>query len=298
MQTGILYALAAYLLWGLLPLFLKQLHGIPPTEVLLHRMVWSLVFLGAILAVRRHWRWLGAALHDKALLARFAASALLLAINWFTYIWAVNADRVIDASLGYFINPLISVLMGVILLRERLRLGQWLAVAVATCGVAWLTWQAGQLPWIALTLALSFGFYGLLRKTAQLGALEGLSLETLIFFPVAGGALAWLLGSGEAGFDTASSWVQLLCLMAGPFTAVPLLLFAAAARRLPLSLLGILQYSGPTVQLLLGIFLWHEPFSGAKALGFALIWAALALYTLEGWWTGRMRGRPANANQA
>ncbi|WP_148715133.1 EamA family transporter RarD [Chitinolyticbacter meiyuanensis] len=289
MQTGILYALAAYLLWGLLPLFLKQLHGIPPTEVLLHRMVWSLVFLGAILAVRRHWSWLRGALRNRALLARFAASALLLAINWFTYIWAVNANRVIDASLGYFINPLISVLLGVVLLRERLRVGQWLAVAVAAAGVAWLTWLAGQLPWIALTLALSFGFYGLLRKTAQLGALEGLSLETLIFFPIAGGALAWLLGSGQAGFDSASGWVQFLCLMAGPFTAVPLLLFAAGARRLPLSLLGILQYSGPTVQLLLGIFLWHEPFGGAKALGFALIWAALALYTLEGWWASRMR---------
>ncbi|TJZ69003.1 EamA family transporter RarD [Chitiniphilus eburneus] len=289
MQTGILYALAAYLMWGLLPLFLKQLQGIPAGEVLLHRMVWSLVFLGVILAVRRNWRWLGTALRQPKVMAGFAASAALLAVNWFVYIWSVQANRVVDASLGYFINPLVSVLIGVVVLRERLRLGQWLAVAVAGAGVAWLTWQAGQLPWIAITLALSFGFYGLLRKTASLGALEGLSLETLVFFPVAGGVLAWLLASGQAGFDHATPWVRFLCLMAGPVTAVPLLLFAAGARRIPMSLLGILQYAGPTVQLLLGVLLWHEPFGAARVTGFALIWGALLIYTAEGFWAARRR---------
>ncbi|GLS03200.1 membrane protein [Chitiniphilus shinanonensis] len=289
MQTGIVYALAAYLIWGLLPLFLKQLQGIPAAEVLLHRMVWSLVFLGIVLALRRNWRWLGEALRQPRVLGGFAVSAALLAINWFVYIWSVQANRVVDASLGYFINPLISVLIGVLVLRERLRVGQWLAIAVATAGVAWLTWQAGQLPWIAIALALSFGFYGLMRKTAALGALEGLSLETLVFFPVAGGALAWLMASGQAGFDHATPWVQFLCLMAGPITAVPLLLFAAGARRIPMSLLGILQYAGPTVQLLLGVFLWHEPFGPARAVGFALVWAALLIYTAEGFWAARRK---------
>ncbi|UXY14167.1 EamA family transporter RarD [Chitiniphilus purpureus] len=289
MQRGILYALSAYLMWGLLPLFLKALQGIPAPEVLLHRMVWSLVFLGLILAIRRHWHWLGEALRQPQLLGRFTASAVLLAANWFTYIWAVQAGRVIDASLGYFINPLVSVLLGVLVLGERLRIGQWLAVAVAAGGVGWLTWRTGSLPWIALTLALSFGLYGLLRKTAQLGALEGLTLETLLLFPLAALALGMLVARGDAAVVTATGWVQLLCLMAGPFTAVPLLLFAAAARRIPLSLLGILQYSGPTVQLLLGILLWHEPFGRDSAIGFALIWAALILYTGEGFWATRRR---------
>ncbi|AOX99711.1 EamA family transporter RarD [Jeongeupia sp. USM3] len=287
MQIGILYATLAFLIWGLLPLYLKALTGIPAGEILLHRMVWSLVFLGVILALRRQWAWLGQLRHQPKLLAGFMASALLLSANWFTYIWAVQAGRVIDASLGYYINPLVNVLFGVAFLHERLRLGQWLAIGVAAAGVAWLTWQTGQLPWIALLLAVTFGTYGLLRKTASLGALEGLSLETLLLFPFAGGALLWLIGSGQSGFTSASPGIQLLCALAGPITAVPLLLFAAGARRIPLSLLGVLQYTGPTVQLLLGVWLWHEPFGQAKLLGFALIWLAIVLYTVEGLWAKR-----------
>ncbi|MBM3114749.1 EamA family transporter RarD [Jeongeupia naejangsanensis] len=290
MQIGILYATLAFLIWGLLPLYLKALTGIPAGEILLHRMVWSLVFLGVILAFRRQWAWLGQLRHQPKLLAGFMVSALLLSANWFTYIWAVQAGRVIDASLGYYINPLVNVLFGVLFLHERLRPGQWLAIATAAAGVGWLTWQTGQLPWIALLLAVTFGTYGLLRKTASLGALEGLSLETLLLFPFAGGALLWLIGSGQSGFTDASGTVQLLCLLAGPITAVPLLLFAAGARRIPLSLLGILQYTGPTVQLLLGIWLWHEPFGHARLIGFALIWLAIVLYTLEGLWI-RQRSR-------
>ncbi|WP_420996972.1 EamA family transporter RarD [Cupriavidus sp. 30B13] len=289
MQIGILYALLAYIIWGLLPLYIKSLHGIAPTEILLHRMVWSLVFLGLVLAWRRHWGWLRAVWSNPRLLAGFVASALLLCGNWFLYIWSVSNGRVVDASLGYFINPLFSVLLGVVFLHERLRPGQWLSIAIAAAGVAWLTVAAGQLPWIALALAGTFGGYGLLRKTATLGALEGLSLETLLLFPLAAASLAYLFASGQAGFSQADSGVQLLALLAGPVTAVPLLLFAAGARRIPLSLLGLLQYTGPTLQLLLGVWLWHEPFPASKQAGYALIWISLAIYAVEGLLAGRRR---------
>ncbi|MBB3010156.1 EamA family transporter RarD [Cupriavidus alkaliphilus] len=292
MQLGILYALLAYLIWGLLPLYIKSLPGIAPTEILLHRMVWSLVFLGLILAWRRQWAWLGQVVRDRRLLLSFAASAALLCANWFLYIWAVSANRVVDASLGYFINPLFSVLLGVVFLHERLRRLQWLAIAVAAAGVAWLTVAAGQLPWIALGLAASFGGYGLLRKTGALGALEGLSLETLLLFPLAAAALGWLFATGQDSFTHAAPGTQWLLLLAGPVTAVPLLFFAAGARRIPLSLLGLLQYTGPTLQLLLGVWLWHEPFPAQKQVGYALIWLSLALYAAEGLWMNA-RQKPA-----
>ncbi|MBB2920374.1 EamA family transporter RarD [Cupriavidus alkaliphilus] len=293
MQLGILYALLAYLIWGLLPLYIKSLPGIAPTEILLHRMVWSLVFLGLILAWRRQWAWLGQVVRDRRLLLSFAASAALLCANWFLYIWAVSANRVVDASLGYFINPLFSVLLGVVFLHERLRRVQWLAIAVAAAGVAWLTVAAGQLPWIALGLAASFGGYGLLRKTGALGALEGLSLETLLLFPLAAAALGWLFATGQDSFAHAAPGTQWLLLLAGPVTAVPLLFFAAGARRIPLSLLGLLQYTGPTLQLLLGVWLWHEPFPAQKQVGYALIWLSLALYAAEGVWMNA-RQKPAS----
>jgi len=295
MQIGILYALLAYLLWGLLPLYIKTLQGVAPLEILLHRMVWSLVFLAIVLSWRRNWAWLRAAASQPRVLAVFAISALLLCGNWFTYIWAVDAGRVVDASLGYFINPLVSVLLGVLFLHERLRPGQWAAIGLAAAGVAWLTFSAGQLPWIALALAGTFGGYGLLRKTAPLGALEGLSLETLLLFPLAGLALWYLFSQGHASFPGAQASTQVLLVLAGPITAVPLLLFAAGARRLPLSLLGLLQYSGPTLQLLLGICLWHEPFPPAKQFGFGMIWLSLALYAAEGFWVARRQpAQPIN----
>ncbi|WP_354686898.1 EamA family transporter RarD [Cupriavidus necator] len=292
MQLGILYALLAYVIWGLLPLYIKSLPGIAPMEILLHRMVWSLVFLGLILAWRRQWGWLGQVFRDRRLLLSFAASAALLCGNWFLYIWAVSANRVVDASLGYFINPLFSVLLGVVFLHERLRPVQWLSIAVAAAGVAWLTVAAGQLPWIALGLAASFGGYGLLRKTGALGALEGLSLETLLLFPIAAAALGYLFVTGQDGFTHAAPGTRVLLLMAGPVTAVPLLFFAAGARRIPLSLLGLLQYTGPTLQLLLGVWLWNEPFPAQKQLGYALIWLSLALYAAEGLWMNA-RQKPA-----
>ncbi|OGB23794.1 MAG: transporter [Burkholderiales bacterium RIFCSPLOWO2_02_FULL_57_36] len=284
MRLGMLFASSAYVIWGLFPLYFKAVQDIPASEILMHRIVWSLGFLAIVLAWRKQWSWIGGLLRQPKVLAGFTASALLLSTNWFIYIWAVNNGRVVDASLGYFINPLVSVLLGSMLLHERLRPAQWTAVALAGAGVAWLTWQGGHLPWIGLALAISFGTYGLLRKTAALGALEGLSLETLILFPVAIGYLFMLTLDDRNAFAAASTSSRWLLAAAGPLTAIPLLMFAAAARRIPLSLLGLLQYIAPTLQLLLGVWLYHEPFGGARLAGFAMIWAALVLYSAEGLW--------------
>ena len=284
MQTGMLLALGAYIIWGLLPIYLKALQAIDSVEIMLHRIIWSLLVLLAILAWRKQWSWIAAAIRQPRLLLGFGASALLLSANWYIYIWAINNDRVIDASLGYFINPLLNVLLGYVMLGERLRPGQWFAVSIAASGVAWLSWQGGHPPWIGVSLALTFGIYGLLRKTAKLGPLEGLSLETMLLFPFAFGYLLYLSQQHHNSFANASSVTQSLLVFAGPLTAVPLLLFAAAARRLPLSVLGLMQYIGPSMQLGLGVWLYHELFTPARMLGFVIIWSALAVYSLEGLW--------------
>jgi chloramphenicol-sensitive protein RarD len=284
MNSGFWYAATAYAVWGLFPMYFKALHDVPPLQVLMHRVVWSLAFLIIVLSVRRHWTWLGQALRTPKVLAGFAASALLLSVNWFVYIWAVGQGRVVDASLGYFITPLVNVMFGLVLLDERLRSVQWSAVALAAAGVAWLAWHSGGLPWVALVLAATFGAYGLLRKTASLGALEGLTMETLLMFPAACAYLGWQYMGGSDAFTGAPLSAQLLLAAAGPITAIPLLMFAAGARRIPLSLLGLLQYIAPTLQFLLGVVLYHEPFGGARLVGFVLIWSGLAVYSLEGLW--------------
>lgn len=289
MNPGILYALLAFTLWGLFPVYFKTLHQIGALEMLAHRMAWSLLFLVAVLTVRQQWRWLGPVLRDRPLVARFAASAVLLSANWGIYIWAVNADHIVDASLGYFINPLINVLFGLVFLGERLRRGQWAAVAIAGAGVVWLTWQNGHPPWISLALGFTFAGYGLLRKTAKLGALEGLTLETILLFPVALLYLLWLASRGANGFAAAPFGVQLLLAAAGPITAIPLLLFAAGARRIPFSMLGLIQYVTPTLQLLLGVLLYGEPFGRVQLIGYGAIWFALAVYSLEGLWQATWR---------
>jgi chloramphenicol-sensitive protein RarD len=287
MRGGIIQASAAYVIWGLFPLYFRLLHGVAALEVLAHRVVWSLLFLMCLLTARRQWDWLGPALRSRRVLALFAASSALIATNWYVYIWAVSHDRVIESSLGYFITPLANVLMGSLVLKERLRPMQWAAVATAAAGVAWLTWSQGAPPWIALILAASFSLYGLLRKTASLGALEGLTLETLLLGPIALSGLGWAMAHGQSIFLGTTSDLQVLLLAAGPLTAVPLLLFAGGARRIPLSLLGMLQYIGPTIQLALGVWLFHEPFTGARAQGFVIIWFACALFSAELWWRSR-----------
>ena len=216
-----------------------------------------------------------------------AVSALLLSTNWLVYVWAVQQGHVVEASLGYFINPLVNVMLGFVFLRERLRPVQRLAIGLAAAGVIWLTLTAGRLPWIALVLALSFGVYGLMRKTAHLGALEGLTLETLILSPFAAVALIWWTSQGASAFATGDAGHIAWLLLAGPLTAVPLLLFAAGARRITLTTLGLVQYLSPTIQFLLGVWLYHEPLAGARLVGFVLIWSALAVYSAESLWRSR-----------
>ena len=299
MSSGILYGLSAYVLWGMFPLFFKQLQAASALEVVLHRMVWSLVFVLIVLAVLRRWNWLGDVRRSPALVGKFAVSALLLAGNWLSYVWAVNNGHVLDASLGYFILPLINVALGFIFLHERPRKAQWVAFALATSGVLWMAVQSGHVPWLALLIAMTFGFYGLMRKTATLGALEGMSLETMLLAPLAVVALLWAGPSGPGSqwpAHDAHTW--LFFLLSGPVTAIPLLLFAAGARRVPLSTMGFLQYITPSILALMGVFLYGETFAGPRAVGFVFIWVALALYTAEGLWAGRRAAKLATQTNA
>lgn len=282
MRSGIIYAALAFLCWGLFPIYFHALGDVPPLQILAHRMLWSLGFLLIVLLLRRQWKWLNLVRQPRVFFS-FVLSALLLSANWLVYIWSVTNHHVIEASLGYFINPLVNIMLGYLILKERLRTVQWVAIGVATLGVAWLTWQTGSVPWIALFLALSFGGYGLLRKTAALGALEGLSFETIVLFPLAAAYVIWLTVHGQNVFiNTDSDTTRVLLVMAGPLTAIPLLLFASGARKIPLSILGLLQYLSPTMQFLLGIWLFQEAFSADRLVGFALIWGALLLFAGEG----------------
>ncbi len=286
-SKGIVYAALAYAAWGLFPLYFKLLSAVPALEVVAHRTLWCGVFMVLLLLALQRWAWLGPVLRSPRILAAFAVSALLLSLNWLTYVWAVQSNHVLDASLGYFINPLVNVALGYAVLRERPRPLQWLAVGLAALGVVWLTVQTGRLPWVALVLAASFGVYGLLRKIASLGALEGLALETMMLTPAALIALTWWSQQGQGALAAGDTGLLGLLLLAGPLTALPLLLFAAGARRIPMTTLGLLQYISPSLQFMLGVWLYREPLEGGRLLGFALIWAALACYSLEGWWRSR-----------
>lgn len=280
MHPGLVAAALAYVIWGVFPLYFHHLADVPPLEMVLHRSVWSLVFVLGVLAWQRRWAWLAEVVRQPRVLATFAASTLFLSGNWLLYVWAVQQGRVVEASLGYFINPLLNVLLGVLVLGERPRPLQWAAVGVAAAGVLWLGWLAGAPPWISLGLAASFGLYGLLRKTATLGALEGLALETMMLAPLAVPALLWAgLHGGSVATADAPRWLWLVA--AGPLTAVPLLLFAFGARRVTMATLGLLQYLGPSIQFGLGVWVFHEALKPERLLGFGLIWLALALYTLE-----------------
>ena len=278
----------AFTWWGFFPLYFRLYPVARPFEVLANRIVWSLLLVLVVIAwQRRSWRWLATVLGRPRELAAFFASSLLLAANWVTYIWAVSSGHVVDASLGYFMTPLVNVALGYGFLGERPRRAQWTALALAAAGVAWLTVETGRLPWIGLMLAASFGGYGLLRKVASLGALEGLTLETMILAPAALVAMACWWGGSATSFPSSDLLTDLWLIGLGPATTVPLLLFAAGARRLPLTSLGLLQYLSPTVQFLLGVWLFREPLAPAQLVGFSAIWAALAIYSLESWRAAR-----------
>jgi chloramphenicol-sensitive protein RarD len=293
MNKGVIYAAGAYVLWGLLPLYWKALHGVPSSQIVAHRLVWSLAFVGLVLTARRNWGWLGKAIRQPRVLLIFGLSGVLLTVNWLVYIWGVNAGFIVETSLGYFINPLVNVLLGYVFLKERLRPMQWGALAVALAGVLYLTFSYGAFPWIALTLAFSFGLYGLIRKTAALNSAEGLFVETAILFLPAFGFLLFheLRGTGSLGHVDAPT--TLLLIGAGAVTSIPLILFAAGARRVTLTTLGLLQYIAPTMQFLIGVLIFGEPFGMGRVVGFGLIWAALVLYTAESLITRRRQALAA-----
>ena len=282
MRQGIIAGILAYTLWGLLPGYWKAIQVVPPLEILCHRTIWSLIFVLLVLAIRKQWAWVGQARTQPRTLLISLGSACVLSLNWFTYIWAVNSGHVVDSSLGYFITPLVNVLLGVLFLRERLRMWQTIAIGFAAVGVLALTVGYGTFPWIALSLALSFGFYGLLRKVSPLGSLEGLSLETAALSMLAVVYLAYQEGTGGASFGHAGTATTLLLAGTGVVTALPLLLFAYAARQVTLATVGFLQYISPTFQFLLGVLVYGEPFTPTRLLGFVPIWLALVIYSMEG----------------
>lgn len=291
MNKGMISAASAYMLWGLLPLYWKALQHVPALEILAHRIAWALVVVLLLLAYQRRWSWFGRVLGSRRIVLTFLTTSTLITINWFVYIWAVNAGHIVETSLGYFINPLVSVLLGVLFLKERLRIGQGVAIALALCGVLYLTFTYGSVPWIALSLAGSFGLYGLLRKTATLNSLEGLTLETLMLFVPALGYLLFIEVAGRGAFGHADLLTSLLLAGAGIVTALPLLLFAAGARQITLTTLGLLQYIAPTLQFLLGVLVYDEAFNRTRLVGFCLIWLALAVYSVEGLVQGRRVAR-------
>lgn len=281
-RRGMWFAIACYTIWGVFPLYFRLLAPVPAIDILAHRVIWSLGFLVILLTLRQEWAWLRPALRSRRTLGLYALAGAVLAANWYTYIWAVNAGFVIESSLGYFINPLVSVLIGVIVLRERLRIGQWAAIVTATAGVLYLTLNYGQLPWIALTLAFTFAFYGLLKKHGTVRSMQGLTLEAGVLLAP---ALALLFFRETTGHDSLVSYGlgKLLLLMStGVVTVMPLVWFASAARLIPLSLLGILQYIAPTLQFLVGLLIFQEPFNTTQLIGFAIIWLALLIYSVEG----------------
>ncbi|MFH1524747.1 MAG: EamA family transporter RarD [Chloroflexota bacterium] len=287
MNKGIWYAISAYILWGFFPIYWKWLHHVPATQLIAHRLIWSFILLAIILFITRQWKAFRRAALTRRVLLIYLASAILLTINWLTYVWAVNAGFIVETSLGYFINPLLSVLMGVIFLRERLRPWQWVPIGMAAAGVLYLTGVYGALPWIALTLAFSFATYGLIKKAAPLGSLYGLTLETGLLFLPAIGFLVYMETLGQGAFLHSGPVPDLLMLGAGVVTTVPLLLFSSATQRIPLSLVGVLQYITPTMQFLIGVLIYREAFDHAHLVGFSIVWVALAIFWLEGFLANR-----------
>jgi chloramphenicol-sensitive protein RarD len=290
-RQGLVAAIVAFVWWGVFPLYLALLRGATPLEIIAHRVVWSCGFVLGWLAVYRQLGELWRVLRTPALCLRLGATALLVSVNWLTFVWAVGAGRVLDASLGYFINPLVNVVLGVFLLGERLSPRKWQAVALAALGVAWLTVEARALPWTALILALTFSTYGLMRKVVAVEAVVGLGAETLLLAPLAAGYLGYLTLSQRAAFGAGDLRLDALLVLSGVVTAVPLALFAFGARRIPYTTVGVVQYIGPTLQFLSGVFLFGEPFSQARLLGFGLIWLALLLYAADGWRSARAEAR-------
>jgi chloramphenicol-sensitive protein RarD len=272
----------AYMIWGLFPIYFKAVGAVPTLTVLAHRIVWSMVFLALILTLTRNWRRVRTAVRDRPLMRRLALSSLMIALNWGLFIVAVERARVLDASFGYFISPLVSVALGVVVLRERLRRLEWIAVVLAAIGIVYRVVASGTVPWIGVTLALSFAFYGLMRKTTTVDAVEGLFIEAALLAPMGAVYLGFITDPfGPAAGTLPAARLQALLVLAGPVTALPLILFVAAARRIPLAMLGLLQFITPTGQFLLAVFAYREPVAGATLASFVCIWCGLTLYGFD-----------------
>lgn len=296
---GLATGIGAYVLWGVLPLYFPLLQPAGAVEIIAHRVVWSLLFCLVLLAATRTWGAFVTALRNRRTLGVLAVAAVLLAINWLVFVFGILTDRVVDAALGYYINPLVTVTLAVVVLRERLRTVQWVALGFGAAAVVVITAGYGQLPWIALVLALTFGFYGLIKNRVgrTVGAVPGLAVETLVLAPVALGYLVWMSAIGQGTFETEGAGHALILASSGVVTAIPLLLFNSAARRLPLSMLGLLQYIAPTLQLLIGVLVLGEQMPAARWWGFALVWTALAILTVDGVRTSRAQRLSRRASE-
>lgn len=292
-RGGLLFGLAAYGLWGVLPLYFRAVAAVPPAELLAHRIVWSVVLLAVIVAILGRWPAVWSAVRAPRTCWLLAATTVLIAVNWFVFIYGVWSGQVMQSSLGYFINPLLNVLLGLVVFGERLRRAQWLGLALAAGGLAYLIVRLGELPWIALTLATSFALYGLLRKVAPVDAVVGLTVETLFLLPAAVGFLIVRTMQDAASFGQLGWQTDGLLVAAGAVTTVPLLCFVAAARRLRLTTLGFLQYLAPTLQFLVAVLVLDEPFRPVQQVSFGLIWAALALVTVD----SVVRKRPVQVHE-
>ncbi|MEV7009664.1 EamA family transporter RarD [Streptosporangium sp. NPDC051022] len=280
-RRGVLYGIAAYSMWGLFPLYWPLLKPSGALEILAHRVAWSLVAVIAILAVRRHWSWFRELLRTPKRLGLLVLAAAVITVNWGVYIYAVNSGHVVESALGYFINPLVSVLFGVVLLKERLRPWQWGAVGLGSVAVVLLAVDYGRPPWIALVLAVSFGTYGLIKKIARVGAAESMAIETLVLLLPALGYLVYLQQQGAGTFGSLGTGHALLLAGGGVITAVPLICFTASALRVPLTTIGLLQYIAPVLQFLVGVFVAHEVMPPSRWAGFAIVWLALSLFTWD-----------------
>ncbi len=279
--SGLAYGLAAYGLWGLMPLYFKEVGAVRPEEILAHRIVWCVLLLAAVLTMGRRWPDFARCLRSGRVLGLLVVSSLLVGFNWLVYLHGVATGRIAQASLGYFVNPLFSMLLGMAFFRERLRPWQWVAAMLAAAGVLYHVGALGETPWIALALMSSFGFYGLVRKVAPVDGLVGVTVETLVLLPAALVFLAWYAASGKASFGLNGWWVDGLLLASGAVTALPLLCFGEAARRLPLTTLGFLQYLAPSMQLALAVAVYKERFEAEHAVSFGLIWLGLAVFSVE-----------------
>jgi chloramphenicol-sensitive protein RarD len=292
MNKGVLNGIAAYVMWGFFPIYWKLLHNVPALQVIGHRIGWSFILLTAYILLTRKWREFLSVASKPKTIGVYSIAAVLLSFNWLIYVWGVNAGFIVETSLGYFINPLLSVLLGVVFLRERLRPLQWIPVGLATAGVVYLTVVYGRPPWIALSLAFTFGFYGFVKKLSPLGSLYGLTLETGIVFPVALIYIVFVAFSSSGAFLQSGTTTDLLLIGAGAVTTIPLLMFASAAKQIPLTIVGLLQYIAPTLQFLIGVFIYREPFDLSHLIGFSIVWVALIVFAVESYFSNRVPVQP------